>query len=625
MRIDIHVRSAANALTNRQLFFLAAWFNMVHQSSLDSYRLRTMNPLNILREFSKISEVPHADDRDRAIVAEEAIEILSDHPILQFRSNHYKALTEVVASLAEAVQAAKKDKEGQSVFKQKSTLIGSFVRELDQSLKLHFINDTFDWLEETLNDANDGSASSPALEEIEYLKIERASRDLLSFAYDEGFGLESLYAIYKLLQPQPLNGSVQSTDTSEAFLVRFGKVRSMMTESPTNYRAFFVIDGMPDKGKNITGRYGDVKIIKSLPANVIELTKTLTKKLRAQSWTENDQRLFAEVDVESRDGRSAGAAAYRQIGQLLDLIRYKYDAINLRVTTDFLVLHNEKLLVLPLPTLIPNPKGKKDTGNLVDFFGNLQAIGLRDIIQTESRDRMLSAFRLYRVGTSVTLFENKLVNWWTATEYLAKGSKGGGPIGAGVEGALAPTLGLIYVSKHLSAYRSAFETLKKHLTIRGGLIRPHELTNKKLYELVQSPDTAQDLLGACDDEPYFFYHLKKFIENMNSQDKIAAMLRVHDRRVRWQVQRIYRARCDIVHSAQPVAMVGLLCANLEYYLRMTLNSMLQAFHEIPTMRGPGEFFERKKYLYRQLLSELEEKPVGKAPVKASSVLASILD
>lgn len=237
---------------------------MVHQSSLDSYRLRTMNPLNILREFSKICEVPHADDRDRAMVAEEAIEILSAHPILQSRSSHYAALTDVTVILAEAVQSAKKEKKGQSVFKQKSALIGSFVRELDQSLKLHFINDTFDWLEETLSDANDGSGSSPALEETEYSKIERVSRDLLSFAYDEGFGLESLYAIYKLLQPQPINSSTQLPAMSEVFLERFGKVRSMMTESPATYRAFFVIDGIPDKGKNITGRYGDVNIIKAL-------------------------------------------------------------------------------------------------------------------------------------------------------------------------------------------------------------------------------------------------------------------------------------------------------------------------------------------------------------------------
>lgn len=65
---------------------------MAHESSLESYRLRAMNPINILREFDKLYELTHADDRDRAIVAAEANEILADHPILKFRPEHYKAL-----------------------------------------------------------------------------------------------------------------------------------------------------------------------------------------------------------------------------------------------------------------------------------------------------------------------------------------------------------------------------------------------------------------------------------------------------------------------------------------------------------------------------------------------------
>ena len=75
--------------------------------------------------------------------------------------------------------------------------------------------------------------------------------------------------------------------------------------------------------------------------------------------------------------------------------------------------------------------------------------------------------------------------------------------------------------------------------------------------------------------------------------------------MRWQLQRIYRTRCDIVHSGQQVVNATLLCANLEYYLRMTLKSMLRSFQGVPTLRGPAEFFERHRYQYERVLQQLE--------------------
>jgi hypothetical protein len=38
-------------LTPRQHFFVSFWFNMVHQPSRDSHRVRAMNPRNVLREL----------------------------------------------------------------------------------------------------------------------------------------------------------------------------------------------------------------------------------------------------------------------------------------------------------------------------------------------------------------------------------------------------------------------------------------------------------------------------------------------------------------------------------------------------------------------------------------------
>ena len=78
MRIDPQLNAATLNINARQHFFLGAWFNLVHQHSLDAYRVRVMNPLNILRELRRMFSPPASDD-DRKTVAQEALEILRDH------------------------------------------------------------------------------------------------------------------------------------------------------------------------------------------------------------------------------------------------------------------------------------------------------------------------------------------------------------------------------------------------------------------------------------------------------------------------------------------------------------------------------------------------------------------
>jgi hypothetical protein len=62
-----------------------------------------------------------------------------------------------------------------------------------------------------------------------------------------------------------------------------------------------------------------------------------------------------------------------------------------------------------------------------------------------------------------------------------------------------------------------------------------------------------------------------------------------------------------VHSAHLVVNAALLCANLEFYLRLILELMLQSFQEISTLRSAAEFFERQRYQYTRILADLDKK------------------
>ncbi|MEJ0034948.1 MAG: hypothetical protein WDO68_02485 [Gammaproteobacteria bacterium] len=50
---------------------------------------------------------------------------------------------------------------------------------------------------------------------------------------------------------------------------------------------------------------------------------------------------------------------------------------------------------------------------------------------------------------------------------------------------------------------------------------------------------------------------------------------------------------------------SLLCANLEFYLKVTLMSLLTQLRGVKTLSGPEEFFERQLYGYQRLTADLE--------------------
>lgn len=638
-------------LTKPQTFFLSCWFNMVHQASLDSYRVRVMNPENILREMVKMYE-PHADEKDRRRIAEELVDIFTGDPIL---ANDRYAVKEELLEIVKHALKGPSENHGQNGkqgavkssashgFSKQSLLLQSFANELVDSLHVHYLSDCFVWLENTLEEDN------LALTELQrhqlYREIERVCRNLLSVSLDHGSSLESLFQHYRGLarlskhavkeRGAPANQLPAETikvETGESttsscqhiggadhphppampapavkpykFMERFRKVRGWLTAAPKNNELVFVLNDVT-KPDQFPEKIGDLRFSDSPPQDYVPSNnreKAFIRKLNT--------RRYVYVTIEGRDGRGAGMQAYRQIGEVLDLVRFEYDKTPVQLLPQFLLKDGDRYLLLKIPQLVPNPENQIPPKKLEEFVEHLNNMVGRKTMHSEAKDRIFSAFRLYRVGADAEIFENKLLNWWTALEYLAKGSKGAsGPIGGGVESALAPTLSLAYIPKHLSAYRSIFKALA--ITIQspsGDAVALADLSDAKLFEALKWGNSKAQLLPLCSEEPYLWYHLNQFMDAIAQPGTLKGLLVNHERRLRLQIQRIYRARCDVVHSGKQVVNASLLCANLEYYLKLTLDSMLMSFDKVQTLRGPHEFFERTRHRWERIIEGLSRKP-----------------
>ncbi|MFP4897435.1 hypothetical protein [Paraburkholderia sp. EG304] len=74
--------SVALALTRRQRFLAECWYNLVHEASLDAFRVRTMNPGNAVRELRRVCDEAETEAY-REQVAKEAYSILTTDQIVQ--------------------------------------------------------------------------------------------------------------------------------------------------------------------------------------------------------------------------------------------------------------------------------------------------------------------------------------------------------------------------------------------------------------------------------------------------------------------------------------------------------------------------------------------------------------
>lgn len=615
MRHDKQVSPAHNLLP-RQAFFSSCWFNMVHEMSLDSYRVRTMNPQNILRELLIMFEA-HANDNDRTRVAQEALMVLAERNILS-ESPYSKVTNDILELLGAAVgkknaargEEVRSDSDGQKdkgKFAKFAPLIQALARELLHYIDANFVLSSLEWLDRTINNPPDPN-STAAQETIALQSIEIVTGNLLSVLLDRGWSLESLFQLHQwmLVPALPLKVEEGKEPKLYVFARAFAEVRARLASPPKPYTVVFAVLNV-SKPVLFPGQIADIRF-QSAPPNVGEASNDYAKSYAKAAGN----KLFATVTVAAQDGREAGMKASDKISHILDLVRFEYERKDILLHEQFLLTKDDgRCTRLTIPKVVPNPETEWQPAELEEFVKKLEDLAASGTLPEDARDRIYSAFRLYRVGADTRNFENKLVNWWTAVEFLVKGGSGGGAIGDGVESALVPTLSLTYVPKHLGAFKLLLTQMR--VAIRepqtNEEINVRELSLIAFYKLLIRPEMEAVFTAACSSAPYLWMKLQPFIAALKNPDTLEAMMCAHEEKLGWNIQRIYRARCDIVHSAQRRVNAALLCAHLEFYLKGVLRAFLSSLHSVPTLRDPKEFFERQRYASARVHADLKKKDV----------------
>jgi hypothetical protein len=368
------------------LFFLQLWHSMVHRSATDSFRMRCMNPLNILEELYELIQKQKnglPDEIDIKLVAQEAKSILSADSVMK---NHFSQQVSLLMPLLDRVALGDTQGDKKKQLLPVYALLSYYLRDVSAILKDGYRSRLIDALRRALFDEK-------SIDQV----FEHTSA-LLSLLIHEGHSIES---VFSLLQSVFLHRD----DRTFSFQRNFDFSRRILETAQRTYDVILRMEGFTheppqaiagfefSRAFTVTGVDDRANALLSPGLNVI----------------------FAKTKVEGRDDRSAGMGARKRLDDILDLIRFELEMDVITVRPDFVStgFDSDKVRVYPLPSQIPNPKKNVTSEEFMNFVGKIGDVIENPALDPQSKEKIKSAFHFYRMGRDAEQFENKFLNWWT--------------------------------------------------------------------------------------------------------------------------------------------------------------------------------------------------------------------
>jgi len=551
-----------------QRLFVECWYSLVEKESLDSYRVKCMYSLNIIKELRILIEDENLS-RNREYIkkcAKETIQILSNDMVVgEHFSDHRRRLKPLLGQLIE---------------------IGPKNQDVD--LPAYYLKAFQFHLESTYEACLLNDLRHALLEDRDKNKVIHYISSLVTHLVDCGFSLTSLHdLIWRIFIQNSKRPNATFKENFNFLMTRIGRDRNA-------YEVVIRLSG----GRGINSL---PMAINGLELNVAPIIPSKGKNIE-RIMKPGQTVFFAKVSVKAKDERGAGLEAKNRLYGVMDIIRFELEPETVSIHNEFICIRTfqpNSVGVYKFPAVIPNPSRiKHGTGLLETFNANLESIYKEERLSSQSKDRIKSALRFYRMGRDGDIAENKFLNWWTALEYLTVLSEEGPKI-IHVENNFVSTMVVDYLRKHSYHLKKALsycEIEPQPDTISTfGKEHYKDLSITEFIRGIRTQDEKEYLLKSTTQFPMLNQKLSMLIESLEGGKELLAFLKGHEQRLSWHINRIYRLRNLLVHNAQYSVDLTLIAANLEYYLKSVLMHCINVMAEIKGITSLSEVFARTEF------------------------------
>ncbi|MBI4023966.1 MAG: hypothetical protein HY360_03235 [Verrucomicrobia bacterium] len=559
-------------------FFLETWHGMTHELSLDSYRVRCLNARMIIRELDQELRIGRASPEELQDLCAEAEEILGRDPLVPQSFGRHLGLLLSFLKNPSLPDEKKRDAAPDPKQREFRFIVADFSAALER--------DYFRQLLAALPDTITGGDND---------RTYAAVGTLLSDLVDQGWPLESLFGWLDLFfQKKPLTHHA-TFSANLLFLMR------QLDRGKQPFRAILRLSG----SSNLS-TLGDFAGFQFRPLPGFTALPGPQKKFAiAYSLV-----TFAETQVEAVDFISAAIAAREKFELCLDQMRFNFEPSPLKVDQRcFVERSDQRTDLVTVRHLVPNPRHHLAPEAFREFTGQMESMLKRENIEAETAERLRAAVRHYRFGSDADSYKDKFLNWWMGLEFLTHVTQGE-MIGRTVSRHVSDAL----LQRYL--YRLVWDlvhTLQDHstpwpadLATESETATLAELKASGAVKLLRSQPHAEKLALSFPDNPVAAFHIRRLSAVLQDPKKTADLIATHHRHVLWQLGRLYRIRCCIVHGSPIRFKLPLLTANLEFYLRELILVCLWSLSLNEHVSSLREVFQRAAVARQRLDSELRD-------------------
>lgn len=588
MRIIKGDELVASGLDSKEAFFVELWYSMTHKKSLDSYRARCLNSRMIIRELSEELSIGLASPSELTNITAEAQETLKTDPALPSFASHFRLLEPFFASpplLMKEPNGDKQSKDEKEKNKERYREFTFIVSDFSAALEKRYWTALCSRLPEVIASGNKD-------------ELRTLTSHMIADLIDRNWPVGSLFGWHGHFLSQGQRKTYSFTQSLEFMLKCF-------TRPAQNFEVTLRLTGSENL-VNLEG-FASFRFSKEPPK-----LDTGPKKFKSQGPLVT----FAQTEVTDCDFVSAALKAKESFEQIIDLLRFDYEPYHLRIDPLCLVKHVDGDIDFPvLRPMIPNPASELDATDFARFVQALDDLCSKRKTEESSLRKIRGSIRQYRFGRDSENYKDKFLNWWMGLESLAYVGKGEG-IGESVIKNISRVMAIPYFNRLLT---DALVTMKYRCIDWHHDLREYcqgkELTAlsiEDLYSIIVSPSHRSLLLQACSVSPTMHYHCEKLFETLINPGHAKEKLEAHLRHLEWQLARLYRVRCCIVHGSEVRFRLCLLAANLEYYLKETIKFTIAKLNDSDHVLNLEEVFSRAAVAYRRSIAGLSNEDAGAA-------------
>lgn len=435
-----------------------------------------------------------------------------------------------------------------------------------------------------------------AIQEKSKNNIETFARNLVTTLINRGVDKTHLYnktVSYFFLD----NGKkITSTDGYVGFVDEIYPVHH-------EFEIYFVVSDLIKKVSDSIAVF-DIEIVDELPEKYREVADTNNFKV-------GEKETYVEVKgIRTFDAFSAREQADRRLDTLKDL----FALFNHKSQISW----QDKTLInqccIEEPVVISSPVN--NMGKVYDMKPQKASRELNNLIKHMALeggptfDKFSRIVDLHGISIENSIPENQLLNIWISMETLVPTHVGSSKIETVING-LMPFLRVTYVRRLLVRFVSDMMLWDKYRAKKIFKKVPESkgqtLLEKALQLIVcsENEELRKELYTSLQDFHLLRYRAFKLHELLSTRQKVIRLINNHEKKVAWQIRRIYRTRNLIVHSGKSPSHINTLIENGHDYLDITMSEIIKMTCGDMNVENFDQAFELSKIRHKKMMETLQ--------------------